>query len=351
MHRRTALASLPLLAPAFASSVASAQAVAAEPGPPTGPPSPQPAAFEGLPQKIDANYADVQSVVVVRGDRLLFEHYQSGSGVDTLRDVQSVTKSILSLAVGAAIGKGAVRSVEQPVAELLPASAADASPDASALTLRHLLTMTAGFRPQDRFARPTADDPAFLMRRQRAGAPGSGFAYDNLAANLLSVALEGAVGQVSSRFAAANLFVPLGIDAFEWERGANGHSYGYSGLRLRTRDMARLGQLALRAGEWNGVQIVPEAYARAAVAAQNPGGQPVGLAYGYLWWVAPAAPERRTFLASGWGGQVIWVHPPLNLVIAITSAVSLDANTRGQAVALMRNELVRAAAAVPVSTP
>jgi CubicO group peptidase (beta-lactamase class C family) len=73
----------------------------------------------------------------------------------------------------------------------------------------------------------------------------------------------------------------------------------------------------------------------------------VGLAYGFLWWVVPPAGERRTFLASGWGGQFIWVHPPLDLVIAATSAVSAESNRRGQALALIRTELFRAAAATP----
>jgi CubicO group peptidase (beta-lactamase class C family) len=350
MRRRAAVLSMPLLAQGLFRREARAQSTPVAPSngnhaPPAGSP-----ALDSLGQKIEANYTDVESVVVLRGDRLLFEHYKSGAGPDTLRDVQSVTKSVLSLAVGAAVGQGAIRSVDQPVSELLPAlRLPDVDSEASPLRVHHLLTMTAGFRPQERFAVNTADDPAFLLRRERSGLPGAGFAYDNLAANLLSIALKGATGQATSRFAGHKLFRPLGIDAFAWESGANGHTYGFSGLRLRTRDMAKLGQIALRTGNWHGAQIVPEAYARSAVTLQNPGGQPVGLAYGYLWWVVPTPEERRTFLASGWGGQFIWVHPPLDMVIATTSAVSAQSNQRGQALTLIRNELFGAASATSTS--
>ena len=304
-------------------------------------------AFDQLGTKIQAEYPDVESVAVVRKGRVLFEHHNSSP--DTLRAVQSVTKSVLSLAVGAALGRGAIASLDQPVGEVLgvagKAGTASSSPP---ITIRHLLTMTAGFRTQERFAPGSADDPAFLLQRERVALPGSVFAYDNLSANLLSVALAAATGQSASSFAEQTVFRPLGITTCDWARGSNGHTLGFSGLRLRTRDMAKLGQLALNAGAWSGNQIIPEVYAREAVASQNSGGRPVGLPYGYLWWVVPSAGERRTFFASGWGGQFIWVHPPLDLVISATSGVSAEANNRGQALTLIRNELFRAAAATPV---
>jgi CubicO group peptidase (beta-lactamase class C family) len=76
---------------------------------------------------------------------------------------------------------------------------------------------------------------------------------------------------------------------------------------------------------------------------QNGGGPPVSLPYGYLWWITPAEAPRRTFFASGFGGQFIWVHPPLDLVIAITSTVSSESNQRGQALQLIRGELFNVA--------
>ena len=344
MLRRTASLSLPALALGLLHRDVGAQATPSTPSGGSQPLRVDYPAFDQIGKKIEADFPDVESVVVVRRGRALFEHYKTSP--DTLHDVQSVTKSILSLAVGAALGRGVVQSLDQPVGELLGVveKAETASPSPT-VTLRHLLTMTAGYRMQERFARRTADDPTYLLRRDREAAPGSNFAYDNLSANLLAVALEAATGQSASSFAEQAVFRPLGITAYEWEKGFNGHSLGFSGLRLRTRDMARLGELVLSAGAWSGNQIVPEAYARAAVMAQTSGGRSVGLSYGYMWWVVPSATEPRTFLASGWGGQFIWVHPPLNLVIATASTVSAESNQRGQALALIRSELFRAAAA------
>jgi len=328
MHRRRFLLSAPWLAADWVAAGAAAHP-----------------AFEGMAQKIGSAYVDVESIVVVRDDRLLFEYYKAGGGQGTLRDLQSVTKSVLSMAVGAALGQSALHSLDQPLSELLPGAAPPAG-DAAAPTIRHLLTMTAGFAPAERFAAGTADDPSFLMRRERVAAPGSRFAYDNLSANLLSVALQAAVGRSTAAFARQHLFEPLGIRDFAWAAGAGGHSLGFSGLRLCSRDMAGLGRLMLSQGQWQGVPLLPQPYARAAVTVQNAGGPPVDLPYGYLWWVVPAEGGANTFFASGYGGQLIWVHAPLNLVIAATSEVSAASQRRGQALTLLRTQLFRAAASV-----
>lgn len=344
MHRRTVSLSLPVFALGLGY-----RGVDAQPSPSSASDQPKLSAtrfpaFDPLDQKIEAVYTDVKSVVVVRKGQVLFEHHKSKP--DALHDVQSVTKSVLSLAVGAALGRGAIRSLDQSVREIVGLTErVEALSPLPQISIRHLLTMTAGFRTQERFARHIADDPEYLMRRDRVEAPGAVFAYDNLSTNLLAIAVETATGQSVSSFAEQAIFRPLGITAYSWEKGWNGHTLGHSGLQLRTRDMVRLGELALDNGVSGGTQLIPEDYIRSAVTAQNPGGMPVGLSYGYMWWVVPSATERRTFLASGWGGQFIWAHPPLDLVIATTSEVSAGANRRGQALALIRTELFRAAAA------
>ena len=76
---------------------------------------------------------------------------------------------------------------------------------------------------------------------------------------------------------------------------------------------------------------------------QNSGGPPVAMPYGFLWWILPNEAPRRTFMASGYAGQMIWVHPPLDLVVAATSVVSADSQRRGHAVEMLRNGLVAAA--------
>jgi CubicO group peptidase (beta-lactamase class C family) len=309
-------------------------------------PTVDPTSFAGLGERIATYSPDVESVVVVRDNRLLFEYYKAGAGAEALRHIESATKSVLSMMTGVALARGALSSVDQPVLELV-ARLMRVQNDTAAtkLTIKHLLSMTAGFGRTGRVTRAESDDPAFLLGRARAAAPGEAFSYDNPAANLLSIALEGAVGSSVSAFASSYLFEQLGIRNVEWEQGPNGHNYGSGGLRLRTRDMAALGQLMLGRGNWQGRQLMSQSYAGEAVSPQSQGGAPVGLPYGYMWWLTPSEQGTRTFFASGFGGQFIWVHIPLGLVIATTSEVSGRSNAKGQALALIRNELFNAASA------
>jgi CubicO group peptidase (beta-lactamase class C family) len=242
--------------------------------------------FAGLDETIATDASDVGSVVVVRDHRLLFEYCKGGADPDALRNVQSVTKSVVSMAVGAAIGQGVLSSVDQSVPELVARIGTRSERAAGTkLTLRHLLAMTAGFAAASRVTRKQSDDPVFLLERERAAEPGTRF------------------------------FV--------------------------TRDMALLGQLMLEQGSWHGSQLVPASFVAEATAARGAGSAP----YGYGWWVRPSTRGVETYYASGFGGQFIWVHAPLRLVIAVTSEVSERSQGRGHAMALIRNQLFKAASA------
>lgn len=300
-------------------------------------------AFQALRRQIDSDMADVRSVVVLRQGQTLFSYHRNGDP-DTLHDVQSVAKSGLAALVGIALAQGHIASLDQPVVALMPALAGvNADSRAAQLTVRHLLTMTAGLDVNAKID-PRADRAQAAMGRPFKTAPGDAFAYDNLGYFLLSRVVEAAVGQPLPIWAEAQLLRPLGIARVQWP-GEGGNAWM---LGLRTRDMATLGQLFLQDGRWGERQLIPADYVRAATERQNAGGPPVGLDYGYLWWVVPgrgAATVRRTFMASGYSGQLIWVHPQLDLVVATTSEVSTGSQARGQASQLVRGPLFAAAQA------
>ena len=276
-------------------------------------------------------FGDVQSVVVLQRGRLVYEFYRDGEAAQ-LREVASVTKSVLSTLVGIAIGQGRIASLDQPVLQLMPEWAGlNADARAGAITMRHLLSMSAGFRLSGTGLALSARE---AWARPLRAAPGQLFGYDNALVPVLSAILEKAAGQPLPDYARRELAAPLGIDHFEVRRG----------LRLRTLDMARLGQLFLQKGRWEqGRQIVPEDFVNAATRPQNAGGAPLGLPYGFMWWVVPGAPARQTYMAAGFGGQFIWVHEPLGLVVAVNSTVSLASNERGQAMRLIRQQIFGAA--------
>jgi len=180
---------------------------------------------------------------------------------------------------------------EQGLDAAVPEAAADGSDTRTKeITLRQLLTMTAGFEgPADTVASYAAlDDPVRTgMSRPLFAAPGQTFSYDNGSAHMVSAVLSRVTNSSASKFAEQHLFGPLGIERYRWPADRRGNNLGHNALALTTRGMAKLGQLHLQDGAWGGKQLLPMAYVRAATSKQNAGGPPVGLDYGYFWWVAP----------------------------------------------------------------
>jgi CubicO group peptidase (beta-lactamase class C family) len=272
---------------------------------------------------------DIQSVVVLLRGRVVHEFYRDGKP-DALRNVQSVEKSALSALFGIALAQGRIASLDQPVLELMPEwRDLNADPRAASITLRHLLTFTAGFEVNDPLGITGRNmAPAKGWARPLAAAPGERFAYDNPGIAMLGAILEKAAGMPAQDYARQQLVGPLEMAGFSYDRGLN----------LRTLDMAKLGQLYLQEGRWAGSQLLPVDYVQASTHAQNKGGPPVMLPYGQLWW----AISPTTFMASGYAGQMIWVHRPFEMVVAITSTVSQGSQERGQAVRLVRTALYAA---------
>lgn len=339
MRRRDCLFAT-ALAPALATGLRPASAQRAAPETPAAPAPTDP--FTGLAPHIDQTLADVRSVVVQQQGQTVFDYHRNGHPPATLHPLESVTKSVLSLLVGIALGQGRLSGLDQTVLSLLP-GLADANPDprAQRLTLRHLLTMTAGFQGRERGFFDAKERARFAFGRPFETEPGQAFRYDNPAYNLLAAALVAALGQPLRAFAQQQLLQPLGIESLDWWVDEQGLHRGDVGLRLRTADLAKLGALMLQGGQWQGRPLVPAAFVQAAITPASPGGPPVGLAYGLGWWVAPGA-VGSTYLASGFGGQLLWLHAPLGLAVAITSEVSAASNARGQAVALARGPVMRA---------
>lgn len=297
-------------------------------------------AFDTLARHIEDELPDVQSVVAHRAGQVRFEFHRTGSGPQTLRDLQSVTKSVLGMAVGVALARREITSLDQPLLPLLPELQDVADGRAMrALNWRHLLGLTAGFDTTAPLTRRQWDDPLAIGSRPFASTPGERFQYDNHSSNLLSVALQRAVGQKTADYTQRHLLAPLGISAFDWANGPQGHSVGALGLQLRTGDLARLGEAMLADAE----TPLGTAFRQAATQPQSAGGAPGGLPYGLGWWVVPAREgQRPTFFGLGFGGQYLWVHPPLGLVVAATSVVSSASVGRAQALGLIRGRLFAA---------
>jgi CubicO group peptidase (beta-lactamase class C family) len=225
--------------------------------------------------------ADPNGVVVGRHGALVYEHYFTGwdeawespaaydlHDAGTLHDLYSISKSVVALLTGIAFDRGWLKDIDAPVLSFFPNDADLRGPDENRITLRDLLTMTSGLAwPElgvsygDRsnpFRRMLeAPDPyRFVLQQPIAATPGTLWDYDSGGVELLGLILKKVAKQPIDQFARQALFEPLGIRHWEWAQFANGNPVASAGLRLRPRDLAKIGQLVLDHGTWHGRQIV-----------------------------------------------------------------------------------------------
>jgi len=280
----------------------------------------------------------VESVVVNVDGQELFAHYSDDSGPTVTHNTYSVTKSVMSVLVGIAIGEGLISSVDQTLAELLPANGATMAPGVGAVTLRQLLTMTGGITAERSPAyAPDADWTAVTLATPLAQPAGTRFEYSDLGADLISAILVQATGRSVLEFAREKLFDPMGIDTepaaqpfvpeadvgaydatpgFGWATDPKGLNRGGAGLKITAPDMIALGTLYLHQGKWNGQQLVPTEWVRESTSRRFATDEWVG-GYGCFWWL-PRLDEHPGFAALGYAGQLIEVVPDLNLVVAVS---------------------------------
>lgn len=231
-----------------------------------------------IPDSAEAAFAALETTayLVVKDGEIVLEQYWDGY-VDTLwSNSFSMAKSVVSLLVGCAIDDGYIRSVDQPVADFLPGAwtwrgVGEAVP----LRIRDLLTMSAGFRWNESSASlfsPTTqiyyggDLTAILNRVRFKERPGQYFEYQSGVTQLLAMVLTRAVGRSLADYASKKLWRPLGAeeDAI-WSTDDKGVEKAFCCFNSNARDFARIGQLILQHGRWNGVPLVDSAYLRAAV--------------------------------------------------------------------------------------
>lgn len=265
----------------------------------------------------------MDSLVVARHGRIVTEAYYAPFRADMLHRINSSTKAVVGALAGIAIARGELPPAETPVLDLFP-QAAPADPRWRAMQLRHLLDQVSGMDWDE----PLSDAPPrtmiemersgdwerFLFGRGMAQPPGERFNYNSGNSHLLALALERRTGTDLATYATRHLFEPLGITRMRWRKDPQGHAIGGYGIYLQTRDMARLGQLYLQKGEWNGQQVVPRAWAERVFAPAVEMGF-AGFRYADGWW---AIPRRNAFMMVGFHRQLVVVLPNLGIVAAVT---------------------------------
>lgn len=293
-------------------------------------------------ERIINSYTNIGEIVVLKEGQVQYETYRNSCNAQSTLHIYSVTKSIISILIGIAIDKGYIESINQRLVEFFPEYFL---PN---ITIKNFLTMTVPYKfkvePYTNYF--TSDDWVDFSLKQLGREDEIGkFRYAPLIGpDILSGILTKATDQSVLDFATQNLFSVLGIkeknqivfqskdeqmkfydttDANVWVADHMGINAAGWGLTLTAMDMAKIGQLYLQHGNWEGRQIVSSQWVIDSTTTYQKWER---LSYGYLWWIIDKS--ERAYAALGDGGNVVYVNEKKGLVIAIASLFMMNAKDR-----------------------
>lgn len=264
--------------------------------------------------------------VIIQDSTLLFEQYWEDYSPQSLSNSFSMAKSIVSLAVGCAIDEGYIESVDQQVRDFVPGFDGFGG---KRLTLRHLLTMSAGVDFQEAYSSPFSPTTqlyygndlrkiAFGMKETEE--PGVNFVYQSGVTQLLAFVLERAVGEPLSTYVSRKLWTPMNAEEHAlWSLDRkDGTEKAYCCFNSNARDFARFGQLLLNGGSWNGRQLVSSAYLQEATTPDRSltfkEFQEPNQCYGFQFWSLNYKGMQIPYM-RGILGQYVFVIPEKNAVV------------------------------------
>ena len=263
----------------------------------------------------------VAGLLVLKDGKIAYERYGLGNTRESRWISFSVTKSVVSMLVGAAIRDGYIESVDEMVSDYLPRLKGSPYDES---TIRNILQMASGVAWNENYADPASDVNSaswqtvalydYLGRKPRDSAPGKAFNYNTAETNLVGTLLRSAIGNNLSTYLEEKIWRPFGMEADAvWTlTEPGGGEFGGCCINATLRDYGRLGLFALNEGRLpDGTAVLPDGWMTESTtpSAAYPG-------YGYLWWLGNAG----SYQASGIFGQGICMHPEQNVVIALQSA-------------------------------
>ncbi len=301
--------------------------------------------FESLINNVSNKNSKLNSLVIARHDKLIVDKYFNGYSPDSIQKIWSITKVITGTTIGIAADKGLLSekdSIYKYLTDYIPVE----NSSIGKITIEHLITMTSGFEwielggPQSAgFQLAYSNDwIAFTLNQPHTNIPGTTFNYSTGNTMLLAPIIKKATNLQADEFTKDNLFRPLGITDFEWDKQSefwiktqSGELPGAkrpdnidykkpfadlsntgSGLRMKPRDLCKIGQLYLNKGKWNGKQIVSEKWINESIQSHFGNSN-----YGYHWRLMNIN-QKPCYYATGFGLQRIFVFPTFDLVVVMT---------------------------------
>ncbi len=289
----------------------------------------------------------LRSLLVERQDTLVRAAYFHGATAARRANIKSASKSIVSALVGIAVAEGKLKGLDQPIAPFFRRYiGGSADPRLRRLTLGDLLSMRAGLEPTS-FGNygdwvESRDWVRYVLTRRFVDDPGGRMLYSTGNTHLLSAILTQATGMSTLAYARSRLFTPLGVELPAWPRDPQGIYFGGNEMRLRPRDLLRLGELYLHHGRLGGRRLVPDSWITDSWTPRTT--SPFnGYDYGLGWWHRRSG-AHDVYFAWGAGGQYLFLVPDLQLLAVMTS-VANDGHDHehNQALHALLDELVGAA--------
>jgi len=277
-------------------------------------------------------FKNVESLIVYSDGEIKFEKYYNGFKKDSLHHTQSQTKSVVSLLMGIAIDKGYIKSENDPVASYFPEYFRKEDNLKFSVTIRDLLTMSAGFEWEEMLP---MNDPKndnmnmftsykwlnYALTRPMAKKPFTEFKYNSGLPMIVAGIIEKATNMKLDEFAKKYLFEPLQIKEFQWQKDSTGFCHAGGGLFLKPMDMMKIGILVMKNGKWEKQQIISENWIKKATGSYLQTSYDIST-YGYFWWIREMktgeVKTTRVITAEGAGGQKMYIFPEYQLIIAFT---------------------------------
>ena len=287
---------------------------------------------------IDAHEAALRlprlhSLLISHRGELVFEEYYNGADSRRPANMKSASKSVISALIGIAIDEGHIKSVEDPITKYFPEYIFNQTdPDKQLITIENLLTMQSGLETTSNrnYGKWVLSENwvEFVLNQPLVAKPGTRMLYSTGSTHLLSAILTRASGINTKEFAQKHLASQLGYSMSYWSRDPQGIYFGGNNMEMTPRQMLAFGELYLNKGVHEGRQIIPTNWVKESYRPHvlSPRGQ--GRYYGYGWWLRDLA-GMLVPVAWGYGGQLIFVVEPMDLVVVATSDSTPGRTRRG----------------------
>lgn len=253
----------------------------------------------------------IKSFLVTRNNKIIWEKYLNSSNRNHCNNVHSVSKSILSTLVGIAIDRKLL-DINDKVSDILSIDLKEE------ITIKHLLTMTAGFKWYEDYTEYSIENKdnwvEAILNRRIISKPGEVYNYNTGLSHVLSAIIQKATGSSTCKFAHETLFDEMDMNIAQWSWDPNGIFCGGFNVYISPIDLIKFSLLYLNKGVYLGKRIVSQEWIEESTAKII---EVEGIHYGYYWWVDNIG-GHKVYYAWGHGGQFVYIIPELKMTIVIT---------------------------------